>query len=100
MDSLVYDLENLLTDPADKAAQAIRTRIHARFVGHHAEREKTAAELKALAPGRVRSMDLELLDELPELAANLGTCRRRGNPPQGERGSVLTRRRPGARPRR
>jgi site-specific DNA recombinase len=71
LDSLVYDLGTLSTDPADKAAQAMRARIHAHFADKHAEREKTAAERSALDSDTSHASDTDLLDELPELGTRL-----------------------------
>jgi hypothetical protein len=67
LDSLVYDLGNLSTDPADTATQAMRARIHAHFAQKHAEREKADAELTALGNDTGHST-VDLLDDLPELA--------------------------------
>jgi hypothetical protein len=71
LDSLIYDLGTLSTDPADKAAHAMRARIHAHFADKHAEREKTDAELTALARQPGPNTDTGLLDDLPELSARL-----------------------------
>ena len=71
LDSLIYDLGTLSTDPADKAAQAMRARIHTHFADKHAEREKTGTELKALRNDTSGGSDLDLLDDLPELSTHL-----------------------------
>jgi DNA invertase Pin-like site-specific DNA recombinase len=71
LDSLVYDLGNLSTDPADTAAHAMRARIHTHFADKHAERETTDAELKALGSDTSQATDTDLLDDLPELTTRL-----------------------------
>ncbi len=61
----------LPTDPADTAAHAMRTRIHAHFTDLHHQRETIEAQLTALTTGTGRANDVDLLDELPELAGRL-----------------------------
>ena len=61
----------LPTGPADTAAHAMRARIHAHFTDLHHQRETIEAELAALATDPGRADDVDLLDELPEIAGRL-----------------------------
>jgi hypothetical protein len=70
-DSLIHDLGLLSTDPADTAARAMRQRIHAHFTDLHHQRETIEAQLTALTTGTEHVNDIDLLDELPELAGRL-----------------------------
>jgi len=69
--SLIHDLAALSTDPADSAAHAMRTRIHAHFTELHHEREQKEAQLKTLPRQAPAGNDIDLADELPMLPARL-----------------------------
>ena len=49
----------------------MRARIHAHFTDLHHQRETIEAELAALASDTERADDVDLLDELPEIAGHL-----------------------------
>ena len=66
-DSLIHDLATLPTDPADTAAHALRTRIHAHFTDLHHEREDKEAQLKTLTRQAPAVTDVDLADLLPTL---------------------------------
>jgi len=70
-DSLIHDLHILPTDPADTAAHAMRARIHAHFTDLHHQRETIEAQLTTLTTDTGPVNDIDLLDELPELAGRV-----------------------------
>ena len=64
--ALISELETP-ADPGDRAAQALRQRIRARFTDLFTERTRLEAELTALETATTQDNDPALLDELPLL---------------------------------
>jgi site-specific DNA recombinase len=67
--SQILQIESLTTDPADRAARAMRARCNERFAELHAQRETTENQLTALdATAPAQDGNADLLDPLPLLA--------------------------------
>jgi hypothetical protein len=67
----IMQIEGLSPDPADKAAQAMRSRCYERFTELHTERQDIETQIHAIDATPARDDHAELLDAIPLLSGNL-----------------------------
>ena len=67
----ILQIEGLSPDPADKAAQAMRSRCSQRFTELHTERQDIETQIHAIDATPARDDHAELLDAIPLLPGNL-----------------------------